>query len=241
MFSIEVAVVQQSSLHFSQHAIDSGIVIAEHCRHPCASTWCSQWYRFCKELTVDQPLLGISGGSMVLQDRALSICMWVTWLSSRLELPVTIYVSNQLWHDEIWCRDEAWSRGRATLLSLMATKGKKNVTLTECNLLHSSYSVVSKSTLSTRVKCQDVVLLSSSKLASGFLSFHLLKADTSLFGAKMDVLALPVWHPKGLCHVILHIKSWSGRQTPRPWWLYIWGKCKIWIAGWSCTIPHWPL
>lgn len=125
MFSIEVAVVQQSSLHFSQHAIDSGIVIAEHCRHPGASTQRSQWYRFCKELTTDQPLLGISGGSMVLQDRALSICMWVTWLSSRLELPVTIYVSNQLWHDEIWCRDEAWSRGRATLWSLMATKGRK--------------------------------------------------------------------------------------------------------------------
>lgn len=65
-----------------------------------------------------------------------------------------------------------------------------------------------------------VVLFSSNKLAPGFPSLHL-RGDMGLFRAKMDVLALPVWHPKALSHMIPHIKSWCGRQIPRPRRLYI--------------------
>lgn len=145
-----------------------------------------------------------------LEDRALTISMWVIWLSSgqsRLSSPMC----------QISCGMTRSPAGQGTGRHYWAWSPQKNAS-TECD--HYLHHLGSKIHFEDESKSLYVVLFSSNKLAPGFPSFHL-RGDMGLFRAKMDVLALPVWHPKALSHVILHIKSWCGRQIPHPRRLYI--------------------
>lgn len=145
-----------------------------------------------------------------LEDPALTVSMWVIWLSwgqSRLSPSMC----------QISCGMTRSAAGQGTGRHYWAWSPEKKAP-TECD--HYLHHLGFRIHFEDGSKSLYVVLFSSNKLAPGFPSFHL-RGDMGLFRAKMDVLALPVWHPKALSHVILHIKSWCGRQIPRPRRLYI--------------------
>lgn len=133
-----------------------------------------------------------------LQDRALTVSMWVTWLS-----PGRSCLSPSMCQISRGTTRSRWCRARRHIIEpepsrTLFTKCDHHLSCRGPDLMDQN-----------QPRSEPGVWLCSLERNQppGFPSFPLLRGGMGLFRAQMDVPALPVRHPKGRCHVMLHIKS----------------------------------